>query len=91
MNSVAAQEIKRRGISAVDGSLEGGAVHVIKNNVPQYVVLTEDRYQELLEAEDEARVARVRESLEALGRGEARRFESAVELLAALGEDDEGR
>jgi PHD/YefM family antitoxin component YafN of YafNO toxin-antitoxin module/mRNA-degrading endonuclease YafQ of YafQ-DinJ toxin-antitoxin module len=85
MNTVAAQEIKRRGISAVDRALEEGAVHVIKNNVPQYVVLSEDRYRELLEAEDLARIARVRESLEALARGDARRFENASELLAAIG------
>ena len=40
MNVVPAQEIKRRGIAAVDEALAKGAVHIIKNNRPQYVVLT---------------------------------------------------
>lgn len=91
MNTIAAQEIKRRGISAVDQALKEGAVHVIKNNVPQYVVLTEERYRELLESEDSARIARVRESLEALERGEVRRFESAAELLAGIDESADER
>lgn len=64
MNTVPAQEIKRRGISAVDEILEKGPVHIIKNNQPQYVVLSEERYQELVAAEDEAYMARVRASLE---------------------------
>jgi len=34
MNTVPAQEIKRRGISIVDEILKDGAVHVIKNNQP---------------------------------------------------------
>jgi Phd_YefM. len=54
MNTIAAQDIKRRGISAVDDLLANGPVHVIKNNEPEYVVLTEERYLELIEAEDEA-------------------------------------
>jgi hypothetical protein len=31
MKSIAAQDIKRRGISAVDEALKEGPVHVIKN------------------------------------------------------------
>jgi mRNA-degrading endonuclease YafQ of YafQ-DinJ toxin-antitoxin module/PHD/YefM family antitoxin component YafN of YafNO toxin-antitoxin module len=53
MNIVPAQEIKRRGMAAVDEALAQGPVHVVKNNRPQYVVLTEDSYQELLEAQQE--------------------------------------
>ncbi len=34
MNLLSAQEIKRRGISAVDEALSRGLVHIIKNNVP---------------------------------------------------------
>ncbi|MDP1958076.1 MAG: hypothetical protein Q8J75_07855, partial [Rhodocyclaceae bacterium] len=37
MNTLPAQEIKRRGISAVDALIETGDVHIIKNNQPQYV------------------------------------------------------
>ena len=35
MNTLAAQEIKRKGISAVDEVLKEGPVHIIKNNQPQ--------------------------------------------------------
>ena len=34
MNVVPAQEIKRRGIAAVDEALAQGPVHMIKNNRP---------------------------------------------------------
>ncbi len=64
MNTIAAQEIKRKGISAVDEALKEGPVHIIKNNQPQYVVMTEARYRDLIEAEDEAYMVRVRKSLE---------------------------
>lgn len=47
MNTISAKEIKRRGIAAVDEALKSGPVHVIKNNKPQYVVLTEEEYQRL--------------------------------------------
>jgi PHD/YefM family antitoxin component YafN of YafNO toxin-antitoxin module len=55
MNIVPAQEIKRRGIAAVDEALAQGPVHIVKNNRAQYVVLTEARYQELLEMQEESR------------------------------------
>ena len=38
----------------MDEALKEGPVHVIKNNQPSYVVLSEKRYRELIEAEDEA-------------------------------------
>src|SRR3990170_4027601 len=47
MNAIAAQDIKKRGISAVDEALKEGPVHVIKNNQPKYVVLSEERYRDL--------------------------------------------
>jgi PHD/YefM family antitoxin component YafN of YafNO toxin-antitoxin module len=90
MNTVAAQEIKRKGISAVDEALKEGPVHIIRNNQPQYVVITEARYRELIEAEGEAYIARVRKSLEDVKAGRVRRFKSADELLKALEEEDEG-
>ncbi len=42
MNSIPAQEIKRCGIAAVDGLIAKGDVHVIRNNRPEYVVLSEE-------------------------------------------------
>lgn len=89
MNSIPAQEIKRRGIAAVDDIIAKGDVHVIRNNQPQYVVLSQERYQELIEAQDEAFEARVRASLEDLKAGRVRRFASAEELIKALGLEDE--
>ena len=84
MNTLPAQEIKRRGIAAVDDLLESGDVHIIKNNQPQYVVVTESRYRELIESQDEAYGARVRASLEDLKAGRVHRFRSAAQLLAAI-------
>ena len=48
MNAIPAQEIKRRGIAVVDDLIAKGDIHVIRNNQPQYVVLSEERYQELI-------------------------------------------
>ncbi len=87
MNAIAAQDIKRKGISAVDEALKEGPVHVIKNNLPQYVVMTEARYRELVEAEDEAYIARVRTSLEDVKAGRVSRG-SAEDLIKELGLED---
>ena len=56
MNTIPAQEIKRRGIAAVDELIAKGDVHIIRNNQPQYVVLSQERYEELLEAQEEAQL-----------------------------------
>ena len=47
MKTIPAQEIKRRGISAVDELLQDGPVEVIKQNRPRYVVMTVDGYRRL--------------------------------------------
>lgn len=88
MNTLAAQEVKRRGISAVDEVLKNGPVHIIKNNQPQYVVMTEQRYRELVEAEGEAYTARIAASLKDLKSGKVRRFKSADDLIRALKSED---
>ncbi len=49
MNSIPAQEIKRRGISALDELLKNGPVHVIRNNRPRYVVMLEEDFARLAE------------------------------------------
>ncbi len=66
MNTIAAQEIKRRGIGAVDELIARGDVHIIRDNQPKYVVVSQERYQELLEAEEDAYTARIIASLEDL-------------------------
>ena len=89
MNTIPAQEIKRRGIAAVDAMIAAGDVHVIRNNKPEYVVLTEARYQELVAEAEEAYVARVKASLEDVKAGRVRKFASVDELLKALDLDGE--
>ena len=88
MNSIPAQDIKRRGISAVDEALCDGPVHVIKNNRPSYVVLTEAAYAELLESSQDAARMRLRESLEDLEAGRTNRYENADALMQALEHDE---
>lgn len=46
-NTITAQEIKRRGITAVDEALQNGPVHVIQRNRPRYVILSEEEYRRL--------------------------------------------
>ena len=57
MNTLAASEIKRRGIGAVDSLLAGGPVHIIKNNIPNYVIISEENYQRMLNDLAENRLA----------------------------------
>ena len=83
MYTIPAQEIKRCGIGVVDELIAKGDVHVIRNNKPQYVIVSEVRYQALLEAEDEAYTARILASLEDLRTGRVQRG-TAAELLKEL-------
>ncbi|MDQ6998731.1 MAG: hypothetical protein Q9M17_08450 [Mariprofundus sp.] len=73
MNTIPALEIKRRGISIVDDQLESGPVHIIKNNRPQYVVMSEDRYQSMMGDLNEAWELRIKASLEEAVAGQSRR------------------
>jgi len=87
MNAIAAQDIKKRGISAVDEALKEGPVHVIKNNQPRYVVLSEERYRDLIEAEGEAYGVRLRASLEDVKAERVTRG-TAKDLIKELGLED---
>jgi PHD/YefM family antitoxin component YafN of YafNO toxin-antitoxin module len=69
---IPASEIKRRGISMVDPLLAEGPVYIIKNDRIEYVVMGRATYEDVLEDQDEASDARVRQSLEELARGEGR-------------------
>jgi PHD/YefM family antitoxin component YafN of YafNO toxin-antitoxin module len=88
VNSIPAQEIKRRGIAAVDEVIGRGDLHVIRNNRPQYVVLSEERYQELVAAEQEASYARLRRALEDVQAGRVKAFKTADDLLNAMDEEE---
>jgi PHD/YefM family antitoxin component YafN of YafNO toxin-antitoxin module len=84
MNSIPAQEIRRRGISAVDEALRQGPVHIIKNNRPQYVVMTEERFQALLEAQEMAALDGLQASLDDLKAGRVTRYQDVETLMQQL-------
>jgi PHD/YefM family antitoxin component YafN of YafNO toxin-antitoxin module len=88
VNALPAQELKRRGIAAVDDLIAKGDVHVIRNNQPQYVVLSEARYQELVAEAHEGYLARVRSSLKDVKAGRVKKFTTAEDLLKALDADE---
>ena len=48
MTTMAAQEIKRRGMSAMNEQLKDGPVWVIANNTPKYVVLFADDFKRMM-------------------------------------------
>ena len=86
MRTIPAREIKRRGISAVDECLNDGPVHVIKNDRPAYVIMTEAHYEELIDALEEATIAGVKEALEDVRAGRVQPT-SAAELIREFGLD----
>jgi len=88
MNSIPAQDINLRGLAAVDEALREGPVHIIKNNRPSYVVLSEAAYAELLESNRDAARERLRESLADLEAGRTKRYEDADALMQALDEEE---
>ena len=47
MNSIPAQEIERRGMSAVDDLLQTGPVQIVENDRPRYVVLAATDHERL--------------------------------------------
>lgn len=57
LNIVAAQDVKRRGLIALEERLADGPVHVVKRNRPVCVVLSEAYYRELVDLAATARLA----------------------------------
>lgn len=80
MNIIAAQEIKRRGMAAVDTLLADGPVQVMKSNRPRYVVMSEQDYDMLVSDLAEARLAASKADLKA---GRVKRGTS-TDLMAEL-------
>ena len=83
MNMIAAQEVKRRGISAVDDLLAQGPVQIVKNNRPRYVVISEKEYETLMTDLAEARLTASEADVNA---GRVHRGSSAT-LMAELRKD----
>ncbi|MBC8215547.1 MAG: prevent-host-death protein [Candidatus Marinimicrobia bacterium] len=84
MKTITAQEIKRRGISAVDEKLKIGPVHVIKNNKPKYVVMDEESYTELISEIETAYETRLNTALNEIDRGELASHDTVDDLMAAI-------
>jgi len=80
MRTIPARELKRRGVGAFDDLLQDGPVYVIKNDRPSYVLMTALQYEEFVEDQHEAEIARVRASEEEYRSGKVRTF-TAQELI----------
>ena len=87
MRTIPAREIKRRGIVAVEEALKEGPVHIIKNDQPRFVVLDEEHYRELLDAQEQAYVTRVKASLQDVKNRRVRRV-TAKKLIDELRLED---
>lgn len=83
MKMIAAQEVKRRGIAALDELLAEGPVQIVKNNRPRYVVISEKEYETLMADLAEARLAASEADLKA---GRVHRGSSTT-LMAELRKD----
>ncbi len=80
MSTIPVQEIKRRGMTAVDKALADGPVRLVKSNRAQYVVMSEEDYQELMNNFTEARLAASEADLREgrLRRGDAKKLMKAL-------------
>ena len=83
MNMIASQEIKRRGMAAVDHLLDQGPVQIVKNNRVRYVVMSETEFDVMMNDLAEARLAASEADLRA---GRHRRG-TAANLMAELRKD----
>ena len=84
MNTIAATEIKRHGISAVNDMVELGPVHVIKKNNPEYVIMLETQYNNILRELDEAYTDRIHLSLQEIKKGKTRQFNNVKTLMKEI-------
>lgn len=83
MNMIAVQEIKRRGMTAVDDLLERGPVQIVKNNKPRYVVMSEAEFDTMMSDLAEARLVASEADLKA---GRTRKG-TAADLMAEIRKD----
>jgi PHD/YefM family antitoxin component YafN of YafNO toxin-antitoxin module len=80
MNMIAVQEIKRRGMTAVDALLDKGPGQIVKNNKPRYVVMSEPEFNTMMSDLAEARLAASEADLKS---GRVRKG-TAADLMAEL-------
>lgn len=79
-NTLAAGELKRRGLAAIEEKLKRGPVHVIRRNKPAAVVLSEEEFADLV---NEAEQSWIAASLADVQEGRVRRG-TVADLLAEL-------
>jgi len=68
--------------------MESGPVHVIKNNRPQYVVMSEDRYRSMMEDMNEAWELRIKASLEEARSGQTQKGTADTLIRAIFSQSD---
>ena len=84
MKTISSQEIKRRGISAVDEDLKDGPVHVIKNNKLKYVIMDQEKYSELVSESEASYDKRLIKALDEIERGEIQSHDTINDFIDAI-------
>ena len=84
MKTISSQEIKRRGISAVDEDLKNGPVHVIKNNKLKYVIMDQEKYSELVSESEASYDKRLIIALDEIEKGEIQAHDTINDLMDAI-------
>ena len=84
MKTISSQEIKRRGISAVDEDLKDGPVHVIKNNKLKYVIMDQEKYSELVSESEASYDKRLIKALDEIERGEIQTHDTINDFMDAI-------
>ena len=84
MKTISSQEIKRRGISAVDEDLKDGPVHVIKNNKLKYVIMDQEKYSELVSESEASYDKRLIIVLDEIEKGEIQAHDTINDLMDAI-------
>ena len=79
MKTIPAQEIKRRGISAADALLTEGHV---------YVILTQERYNELAELENQVYLEQLKQSLADVKADKVSKFKNVEALMKAIEQEN---
>ncbi len=84
ITTIDAREIEQQGFGTVDELLETGSVHVLTEDRPRYVIVLEEQYNELVELQHEAYLARIKESLADVAAGRVYHFATTDEMMAAI-------
>jgi PHD/YefM family antitoxin component YafN of YafNO toxin-antitoxin module len=64
MSTLRANDLRRRGLAAIEQALEKGPVRILKRNRPLAIVLTEQEFQRLVDSESQAAAGRAERKAE---------------------------